>query len=205
MREPEKQEEQGEQEEDTGHRPSPVVKVMLRLHQGCSDLAGALLLGFSAASKLNLYTGNTGDTGGASLQVATQQDAGNCQHILNECAVLCQRCESYLRWLTNQGRVLQSSAAQKSVALQEQRAQQTQHAQHELLELQDQPRRTHDDGNLDGAGLNLEDYSVALSRSRLSTDVLSVHLQEMAAKYVVVVCLLVLLYTCWYYYWTATA
>ena len=65
-----------------------------------------------------------------------------------------------------------------------------------LLELQDQQRRTHDDGNLDGAGLNLDGYSEALSRSRLSTDVLSVHLQEMAAKYVVVVCLLVLLYTC---------
>ena len=32
----------------------------------------------------------------------TQEDAGKNQHILNEAAVLCQRCESYLRWFSSQ-------------------------------------------------------------------------------------------------------
>lgn len=90
---------------------APVVEVVMRLHEGCSMIACNLLSSFSTDSNLDLLTNNN--------DIKTQRDAGSCQHVLNESAILCQRCESYLRWLTTQGLALLSSAKQKYITMNE--------------------------------------------------------------------------------------
>ncbi len=185
--------------------PPPIVTVMLALHSSCSREVVALLHKYGQESRLYEYTS------GSSFELrSTGEDSLACNHVLNEVALLCQRCESYLRWLEMQGKVLRQAAAQALSLVERDHdtvdqylggdgvGRARRHSQRARTRTnstggnsrrasRDENEGEDDDGNLDPNAERekwLDAYSQLLERRELSKGQLVVALQEMAARYV---------------------
>ena len=152
---------------------------------------------YSASKLLMQFSIDSGLNKSITENVAfwTQEDAGKNQHILNEAAVLCQRCESYLRWFSSQKNHIFTSMQLKfkNIVMKntnpKKRIYNKATKQHPKFK---QKEDDEDDGNLDGVQQRnvlletkwLEQSLSEMSRIQLASGDLSISMQELAATYV---------------------